>query len=234
MSEEALGGEEPEWAGGVDPELEATERDAQSAVALSLRRMQVSLRAAHEARDLDTLRGHEGSAAAQYFEVMPQLLPRAWQADFAGRSRRPPRDRVNAMLSFGYALLVRDAVAACGRVGLDPMLGMFHTMIPGRPALALDLMEPFRAAWVDTAVLRLIGTCGITREAFHLSAAGVELSDGGRRAMIRAYERRADEQTTHPRFGYRMTYRRLLELEVRILAKVLVGELEHYTPLWTR
>jgi CRISPR-associated protein Cas1 len=234
MSEEALGGPLPEWAGGTDPEVEECERDAQGAVALALRRMQQSLRAAGESRDFDMLRGNEGSAAAAYFEVMPQLLPRAWQADFSGRSRRPPRDRVNAMLSFGYALLVRDAVAACGRVGLDPMLGVFHTMIPGRPALALDLIEPFRAAWVDTAVLRLIGTGGITRDEFHLSAAGVELSDGGRRAMIRAYERRADEQTTHPRFGYRMTYRRLLELEVRILAKVLIGELEHYTPLWTR
>lgn len=234
VSDDALGGPLPDWAGGLDPDLETCERDAQSSVALALRRMQQSLRAAQDARDLDTLRGHEGSAAAQYFEVMPQLLPRAWQADFAGRSRRPPRDRVNAMLSFGYALLVRDAVAACGRVGLDPMLGVFHTMIPGRPALALDLMEPFRAAWVDTAVLRLVGTGGIARQEFHLSAAGVELSDAGRRAMIRAYERRAEEQTTHPRFGYRMTYRRLLELEVRILAKVLVGELDQYTPLWTR
>lgn len=234
VSDEVLGGALPEWAGGADPELDTTERDAQSAVALALRRMQQSLRAAHEAHDLDTLRGNEGSAAAQYFEVMPQLLPRAWQADFAGRSRRPPRDRVNALLSFGYALLVRDAVAACGRVGLDPMLGVFHTMIPGRPALALDVIEPFRAAWVDTAVLRLVGTGGITRQEFHVSAAGVELSDGGRRAMIRAYERRAEEQTTHPRFGYRMTYRRLLELEVRILAKVFLGELDTYTPLWTR
>ncbi len=234
LAEEETGGPMPEWAGGADPDLEVSEADAQGAVALALRRMQQSLRGATEARELDTLRGHEGSAAAQYFDVIPQLLPRAWQGDFCGRSRRPPRDRINAMLSFGYALLVRDAVAACGRVGLDPMLGVFHTMIPGRPALALDLIEPFRAAWVDTAVLRLVGTAGITRDEFHLSAAGVELSDGGRRAMIRAYERRADEQTSHPRFGYRMSYRRLLELEVRILAKVFGGELEHYTPMWTR
>jgi CRISPR-associated protein Cas1 len=234
VTDEVLGGAMPQWAGGADSELESSERDAQSAVALALRRMHQSHRAAHEAADLDTLRGHEGSAAAEYFEAMPQLLPRAWQGDFVGRSRRPPRDRVNALLSFGYALLVRDAVAACGRVGLDPMLGVFHTMIPGRPALALDVIEPFRAAWVDTAVLRLVGTGGIARQEFHVSAAGVELSDGGRRAMIRAYERRAEEQTTHPRFGYRMTYRRLLELEVRILAKVFLGELDKYTPLWTR
>jgi CRISPR-associated protein Cas1 len=234
VADETQGGPLPEWAGGEDPELESSETDAQGTVALALRRMQHALRGTVGATDLDTLRGHEGNAAAIYFDALPHMLPRPWQSDFAGRSRRPPRDRINAMLSFGYALLVRDAVAACGRVGLDPMLGVFHTMIPGRPALALDLMEPFRAAWVDTAVLRLVGTGGITRDEFHLSAAGVELSDGGRRAMIRAYERRADEETTHPRFGYRMSYRRLLELEVRILAKVFLGELDHYTPLWTR
>lgn len=234
IADENLGGPLPDWAGGPDPELEELERDAVGAVGLALRRMQNAMRAAERAGDLDVLRGCEGDAAARYFEVFPALLPAAWRGDFCGRSRRPPRDRVNAMLSFGYALLLRDAVSALARIGLDPMLGLFHTMIPGRPALALDLMEPFRAAWVDTAVLRLIGTGGIDRQEFHVSAAGVELSDAGRRAMVRGYERRADEQTTHPRFGYRMSYRRLLELEARILGKVLVGELETYTPIWTR
>lgn len=234
LADETLGGPLPEWAGGADDELEQQEHDAVGAVGLALRRMQNAARAAERAADLDALRGCEGDAAARYFEVFPSLLPLAWRSDFAGRSRRPPRDRVNALLSFGYALLLRDAVAAIARVGLDPMLGLFHTMIPGRPALALDVMEPFRAAWVDTAMLRLIGTGGVDREQFHLSAAGVELSDAGRRAALRAYERRADEHTSHPRFGYRMSYRRLLELEARILAKVLVGELESYTPLWTR
>ncbi len=234
IADEQLGGPMPDWAGGPDPELDELERDAVGAVGLALRRMQNAARAAERAGDLDTLRGCEGDAAAQYFEVFPALLPTQWKGDFCGRSRRPPRDRVNAMLSFGYALLLRDAVASLARIGLDPMLGIFHSMIPGRPALGLDLMEPFRAAWVDTAVLRLIGTSGITRDEFHVSGAGVELSDSGRRAMVRAYERRADEQTTHPRFGYRMSYRRLLELEARILGKVLIGELDSYTPLWTR
>jgi len=210
--------------------LGAPRRDVDAA----LRRMTNALRAARSASGIEALRGFEGEAAARYFEVFPLLLPRAWQGDFAGRTRRPPRDRVNAMLSFGYSLLVRDAVAALARIGLDPMLGLFHTMIPGRPALALDLVEPFRAAWVDTAVLRLVGTGGIDRASFHVSGAGVQLTDAGRRATIRAYERRAAEQTTHPRFGYRMSYRRLLELEARILAKVLAGELDQYTPMWTR
>lgn len=224
----------PEWAGGGGPQAAAASVDARAATTSSLRRMQVALRAAERAKTIEALRGHEGDAAAQYFAALPGILPHEWKHDFAGRTRRPPRDRVNAMLSFAYALLVRDATAAVARIGLDPMLGLFHTMIPGRPALALDVMEPFRAAWADTAMLRLIATGGIERSDFHLSAAGVMLSDKGRRAVIRAYERRADELTTHPRFGYRMSYRRLLELEARILAKWLVGEIDELRPLWTR
>ena len=203
-------------------------------IAAALDRMRIASNAAQRCSSIDALRGHEGDAAACYFDVFALLLPPAWQGDFGSRSRRPPRDRVNALLSFGYSMLLRDAVAALSRIGLDPMLGVFHTMIPGRPALALDLVEPFRAAWVDTAMLRLIATGGIQRSQFHVSGSGVQLSDAGRRAAIRAYERRASELTTHPRFGYRMSYRRLVELEARILAKVVAGELEEYTPLWTR
>jgi CRISPR-associated protein Cas1 len=243
VGEDATGASEPADPPDVDgtPELDESQKsagdpepDPHRTIADALRRIRIAIDAAQRSTDIDALRGHEGDAAARYFATFPLLLPWAWKTDFCGRSRRPPRDRVNAMLSFGYSLLTRDAVSAAARVGLDPMLGLFHTMIPGRPALALDLIEPFRAAWVDTAVLRLVGTGGITRDDFHLSAAGVELSDRGRRQFTRAYERRAAELTTHPRFGYRMSYRRLLELEARILAKVLLGELEHHTPMWTR
>jgi CRISP-associated protein Cas1 len=224
----------PEWM-GEEPEESATSiAEARTAVAEAIRRMKVALNAAERATSLDALRGHEGDAAAEYFRAFPKILPRDWKDDFAGRSRRPPRDRVNALLGFAYALLVRDAVAALARIGLDPMLGLYHTMIPGRPAAALDLMEPFRAAWSDAAVVRLIATHGVSREDFHLSAAGVFLSAAGRRAMIRAHERRADELTTHPRFGYRMSYRRLLELEARVFGKWLLGEVDSFTPMWTR
>lgn len=212
----------------------ATFDDAVAATGEALRRMKNSLRGAERATSIDALRGHEGDAGAQYFSAFPMLLPGPWKSDFGTRSRRPPRDRVNALLSFGYALLLRDAAAALARIGLDPMLGLYHTMIPGRPALALDLMEPFRAAWVDTAVLRLVATNGIARTDFHVSGAGVFLSDRGRRVLIGAYERRADELTTHPRFGYRMSYRRILELEARVLAKWLLGEIDELRPIWTR
>ncbi|PCC74658.1 CRISPR-associated endonuclease Cas1/CRISPR-associated protein Cas4,TIGR00372 [Nannocystis exedens] len=225
-------------AGGESPAHDATANrpadDPRKRCGQALRDMRQALRRAEHAGEVNALRGHEGEAAAHYFAALPAILPAAWQRDFCGRSRRPPRDRVNALLSFGYALLIRDATAAAARVGLDPMLGFLHVAHPGRPALALDLVEPFRAAWVDTAVLRLIATRGIDRDDFVFSSAGVALTDRGRRALIAAYERRADELTTHPRFGYRMSYRRLLELEARVLGKWLVGEIDQFTPLWTR
>lgn len=220
----------PAWAAGGAGEPP----DVFAMCSSTLAQMKHALRAAERAETIEALRGHEGEAAAAYFAALPAILPATWRGDFLGRSRRPPRDRVNALLSFGYSLLARDTSAALARVGLDPMLGYFHTMIPGRPALALDLMEPFRAAWVDAAVLRLLATAGIERADFHVTSAGVVMTDAGRNAMIGAYERRADELTTHPRFGYRMSYRRLLELEARVLGKFLVGEIDQFTPLWTR
>jgi CRISP-associated protein Cas1 len=202
----------------------------------AIEHMKLSIRWAERATTLDVLRGFEGDAARTYFGALPPTLPEAWRADLVGRSRRPPRDRVNAMLSFAYTLLAREAIAAIGRVGLDPMLGYLHTMIAGRPALALDIIEPFRPAWSDTAVLRLIGTGGIERNDFTTTgpAGAIYLNDAGRKKLINAHERRAREETSHPRFDYRMSYRRILELEVRVLGKFLLGELPDYAPIWTR
>jgi CRISPR-associated protein Cas1 len=232
--EEADAGPLPDWAGGVPQEVKEDSAVSARAVAVELRSMKIALSAAERATSIDTLRGHEGDAAARYFEGLKHILPPDWRGDLQGRSRRPPRDRVNAMLSFAYALLTREATAAIARVGLDPMLGLYHSMIPGRPALALDLMEPFRAAWADAALLRLLATSGIERTDFVVGDPSVYLSDAGRRSVIRAFERRADELVTHPRFGYRMSYRRMLELEARILAKWLSGEIDQLAPLWTR
>ncbi len=226
-------GELPDWAATQDADV-GYERGALEASGAALARMKIALSAAARCDTIDELRGHEGDAAASYFGAFKYVLPRPWQEHLSGRSRRPPRDRVNAMLSFGYALLVRECTSAISRVGLDPMLGLYHTMIPGRPALALDLMEPFRAAWVDTAILRLVATDGISLDDFTVSEHAVYLSKAGRTAIIGAYERRADELITHPRFGYRMSYRRIVELEARILAKWLMGEIDALAPLWTR
>lgn len=213
---------------------QAGHAELEARVDAALERMQISLRAAERCSSIDVVRGHEGEAASQYFGVFKLLLPEPWANEFDGRNRRPPKDRVNAMLSFAYSLLTREAIAAATRVGLDPMLGFFHTMIPGRPALALDVIEPFRPAWSDTAVFRLLATKGIELDDFTAGSEGVYLTDAGRRKLIGAHERRAREETTHPRFGYRMTYRRMVELEIRMLAKVLTGELESFTPMCTR
>ncbi|KIG18934.1 CRISPR-associated protein Cas1 [Enhygromyxa salina] len=206
----------------------------EAALREAVEHMTLSVRWAERAATLDVLRGYEGDAARSYFGALPSTLPEDWRADLAGRSRRPPRDRVNAMLSFAYSLLTREAIAAIGRVGLDPMLGFFHSMVPGRPALALDLIEPFRPAWSDTAVLRLISTSGIDRRDFTVIPAAVYLNNAGRKKLIGAHERRAREETSHPRFDYRMSYRRILELEVRVLSKFLAGEIDEYVPIWTR
>lgn len=234
IGHEELGGDLPEWAGGVLPDEALRREQTRAAVDLAIRDMKVARDAARRTDDIDALRGHEGDAAARYFFAYPAILPPAWKSDFNGRSRRPPRDRVNAMLSFGYALLMRDAAAALTRVGLDPMLGLFHTLRPGRASLALDIMEPFRAAWVDAAMLRLIATGGIRRDHFAVTSAGVTLSDSGRRRVVAAYERRGDELTTHPHFGYRASIRRLLDLDVRVFGKWLLAEVPGVVPFTTR
>lgn len=226
----------PGWA-ETDAEVddEAARRQNRAAtVVRAIDHMRNAWRRAEQAESLAALRGHEGDAAAAYFDALPSVLPPPWRDHLRGRTRRPPRDRVNALLGFGYALLTRDATAALGRVGLDPMVGLFHTVIPGRPALSLDLVEPFRPAWVDAAVLRLLAVGGIGPEEFVTSGEGVFLTDTGRRALVAAYERRANEAITHPRFGYRMSYRRMLELEARVLGKWMLGEIQGFSPLVTR
>ncbi len=192
--------------------------------------------AAGSAQNMDSLRGNEGRAARVYFDNLPALFTQdpLFQQSMQGRSKRPPKDPVNAMLSFGYALLLRDLVAACATTGLDPMIGFFHATEHGRPALALDLMEPFRPLIVDSVALRAANTGVVGSGSFHVSPGNVLLTDAGRRAFIGAYEQRMDEMVTHPSFGYRLSYRRVLELEVRLLARRIEGELPEYKPLTTR
>jgi CRISPR-associated protein Cas1 len=186
--------------------------------------------------DITALMGEEGRAARTYFQHFPALLqgdPEV-HGDMEGRNRRPPRDPVNALLSFGYALLAKDAMTACVAAGFDPMVGFLHVVRPGRPALALDLMEAFRPLIVDSVVVRSINTRAVTAASFQRSQAGVLLTAAGRLVFLRAYDQRMDELVTHPVFGYRMSYRRMLELEARLLGRHLEGELPAYRPLVTR
>ncbi|MBI4867851.1 MAG: CRISPR-associated endonuclease Cas1 [Candidatus Wallbacteria bacterium] len=202
----------------------------------ALEELTSAVSAAARSPDVASLLGEEGRAAHVYFREFPSLLQEEtrMRSEMDGRNRRPPRDPVNAMLSFGYALLAKDAATACAATGFDPMIGFLHAMRAGRPALALDLMEAFRPLVVDSIVVRCVNTRAVTPESFHRSQAGVILSAPGRLAFLKAYEQRMDELITNPVFGYRMRYRRMLELEARLLARHLEGELPAYRPLTTR
>ena len=152
---------------------------------------------------------------------------------FKARNRRPPTDPVNAMLSLAYAMLTRHLTVALASVGLDPFRGLFHAPRHGRPALALDLMEPFRPVVADSVVLTAVNTGEVSAADFVSGATGTALSPAGRRRFVGAFERRLSHETTHPLFGYRLSMRRLLVLQARLLSRHLLGELPscpHYLP----
>lgn len=193
---------------------------------------------AGRAPSLDALLGVEGTAARTYFAHFGGMLkPRrgeTWPFDFRERNRRPPRDPVNALLSFAYALLTKDVTVTLLGVGFDPHLGFYHQPRYGRPSLALDLMEEFRPLVADSVVLSAVNNGEVEAEDFLRRAGAVALTDAGRRKFLEAYERRMDTLVTHPLFGYRLSYRRLLEVQARLLARHLLGELGRYPAFRTR
>jgi CRISPR-associated protein Cas1 len=158
----------------------------------------------------------------------------AFTFDFVHRNRRPPRDAVNALLSLAYSVLAKDLTIVCHTVGFDPFLGFYHQPRFGRAALALDLMEPFRPLIADSAVLSAINTRMVTPRDFVRAGEAVALRPEGRKAFFRAYEQRMDTLVTHPLFGYRVNYRRVLEIQARLLERVLRGELGVYPVFTTR
>jgi CRISPR-associated exonuclease Cas4/CRISPR-associated protein Cas1 len=189
------------------------------------------------ARDTTHLLGLEGEAAAVYFRAFPNLFCTAIsdlpEFRFANRNRRPPADPVNACLSLNYALLTRTWVSALSVVGLDPWKGLYHVERPGRPALALDMIEPWRPILADSAVLMALNNGEIGAGDFINTAGGCNLKPNARKALIAAYERRLDQEATHPVFGYTVSIRRMLHVQARLLARFLMGELPdypHYLP----
>ncbi|MDX2033399.1 MAG: type I-MYXAN CRISPR-associated endonuclease Cas1 [Blastocatellia bacterium] len=179
------------------------------------------------AGSIHSLRGYEGSIGAQYFKALPRLIsPEAGAAMIPdGRSRRPPRDRCNALLSFGYSLLQRDILNAILVVGLDPSLGFYHQPRSQAHPLALDLMELFRVPLVDLPVIASINRRQWDEdEDFQIAGKQVWLSDAGRRKLIAIYERRKSDQWKHPVIGYSLSYSRLIELEARLLEKEWMNE----------
>lgn len=151
-----------------------------------------------------------------------------------GRNRRPPRDAVNCLLSYAYSLLTKDLTATTLGVGFDPYLGIYHRPRFGRPALALDLAEEFRPLIADSVVLTAINNREIRSTGFTVRAQGVALTHKARRSFISAYERRLDQEVTHPTYGYRITYRRVLEVQARMLGAYILGEIPEYVPFMTR
>lgn len=194
---------------------------------------------ARRAKGLPDLLGAEGNAAARYFREFRNMLSRQESEqelafDFHRRNRRPPADPVNALLSFAYALLARTWTVTLSAVGFDPYRGFYHQPRYGRPALALDLMEPFRPLLAESAVIQAINNGEVKPTDFISAAGSVALDGDGRKRFIASFERRLSQEVTHPQFGYRVSYRRLLELQARLLARHLLGELEDYPNFVTR
>ncbi len=200
---------------------------------------QHDVRRAQRANDLGELLGAEGQAAARYFGAFSSMLSRGEGAsdlsfDFQTRNRRPPADPVNALLSYAYALLVRAWTVALTAVGFDAYRGFYHQPRYGRPALSLDMMEPFRPLLADSAVIQAVNNGEVRPSDFICVAGSVSLSDTGRKRFIGTFERRLDQEITHPMFGYKLSYRRLLELQARLLARHLLGEIAEYPNFTTR
>lgn len=213
----------------------------------ALRQMKALAERAESIDDLESLLGIEGSAARIYFSEFAGMLkpdeddldsgtgkPIAFRFDFTQRNRRPPRDPVNALLSLAYSILVKDLTITCHALGFDPYWGFYHQPRFGRPALALDLMEPFRPLIADSTVLTLINTRMITPSDFIQAGPAVSLKAACRKNFFRGYESRMDTLVTHPLFDYRVSYRRLLEIQTRLLARFLNGEIDDYPVFVTR
>jgi CRISPR-associated protein Cas1 len=179
---------------------------------------------------LEAILGMEGAGSAAYFNCFGKLLsdPRQWP--FPGRVKRPPTDPVNALLSFGYSLLTNKVASAVQLVGFDHFIGYLHSSFYGRPALALDLMEEFRPIIVDSVVLTILNNRMLTSVDFVVELGAYRLKEERRKLFFTKFEERLNEEVNHPLFGYKTSYRRCLELQVRLLAKVLTGEIEEYPP----
>jgi len=183
---------------------------------------------------MEHIRGIEGEAARYYFGVLDhQITAQKGDFGFAGRSRRPPLDNINALLSFLYAVLAQDARSACEATGLDPQVGFLHRQRPGRPSLALDLMEEFRAMLADRIALSLINRRQVNAKGFRkTSSGGVEMADDTRKTVLVAYQKRKAELITHPFLGEQVTVGLLLNIQARLLARHLRSDLDAYPPFF--
>jgi CRISPR-associated protein Cas1 len=211
---------------------ETTDSADRGALDAAVRHLAGTIPALPSDTDADTVRGREGDAARAYFEVFGRMV-RINRTEFtpAGRTRRPPLDRMNALLSFLYALLCQDCVAACAAAGLDPSVGFLHVDRPGRPGLALDVMEEFRPLLADRLALALVNRQQVKPGGFEFrDGGGVSMDEATRRAVLAAYQQRKREEVLHPYLDQKVPLGRLPFLQARILARHLRGDLESYVP----
>ncbi len=184
-----------------------------------------------EGTPLQTILGIEGAGSAAYFRSFGMLLTDQKQWPFAGRVKRPPTDPVNALLSFGYSILTSKVASAIQTVGFDHFVGYLHSSFYGRPSLALDLVEEFRPVIVDSVVINMLNNHMLSTSDFLVEVGAYRLKPEKRKVFFTKFEERLDEEIQHPIFGYKTSYRRCLELQTRLLAKALTGEIESYPPL---
>jgi len=188
-----------------------------------------AIRRVDEEADMESLRGLEGTGTRAYFRVLRGALRQEWS--FEKRTRRPPGDPINALLSLGYTLLTQNMMTALEVVGLDPYDGFFHADKYGRPALALDLIEEFRSIVVDSVILTVVNKRMLTPNDFRPGPeGGVVLSRSGLRVFLAQYSARLETEVIHPSVGRRLTYRKCFEVQARILREVIEGKRERYLP----
>lgn len=214
---------------------ESKNSDSQTLLDSAAATMVRQIESSRAASTLETLRGIEGEAANTYFGVFQQLIHVPDDAfRFARRSRRPPLDPVNALLSFLYSVLAHDARSACEATGLDAAVGFLHRDRPGRPGLALDLMEEFRPLLADRLALSLINRKQVSPKCFRQTESGaVLLNDDARKTVLATYQRRKQDVVTHPYLGEKTPIGLLIHLQARLLARHLRGDLDAYPPyIW--
>lgn len=183
---------------------------------------------------LGSLLGSEGAGSAAYFGAFNQLIKCDWSHGFLKRTRRPPADPVNAMLSYGYVILTAQIASILASIGFDPYIGYLHSSRYGKPALALDLLEEFRPVIVDSVVLSLLNNRQLGPGDFRQEVNSYYMTDETKRLFLQKFEERLQETITHPVFGYKVSYRRCIELQGRLLGKYLTGETSVYTPFAVR
>jgi CRISPR-associated protein Cas1 len=202
-------------------------------IELAAHRMITFIRYLQDEKDINKIRGMEGDLGRTYFSVFDHLITAQKETfRFSERNRRPPLDNVNALLSFVYSLLAHDCVAALESVGLDPQVGFLHSDRPGRPSLALDLMEEFRSFFADRLVLSLINLKQIQASGFRRTDSGaVEMDDDTRKAVLASYQKRKHDEIVHPFLKEKAALGIFFHIQALLLARHLRGDLEAYPPI---